>query len=352
MNLTKINKKHSILISLALMTMILFTTKCFAQIETVRQPLGVGYKVDECTLAETKVIHDAFGHLLDVISNFTAFQTCLANAPLIEFSGLRNQVTFTASEGLRKKVLTNVRCYDAPQDVLAEARVNIKGESMLVDRGFLSSGSVRDIAATMAHEIMHNRGYRHKENDFGSQYYSNTVPEQVEACVRTGSPNPSAGTEAVKASSSSFPLGGNAFQHVPTSKCWHPKGGSPLPSNNTYVVLYDGCNEDRLMFRLLADGSIRHSTSGKCLHPKGGSTHPGNNTPLVLYDGCVSDPGGGKRLKFRRLHDGSIQHVHSGKCVHPKGGSTHPGNNTPLVLYDGCVSDPGGGERLKFSLAP
>lgn len=147
-----------------------------------------------------------------------------------------------------------------------------------------------------------------------------------------------------------LPLRTYTIQHVSSGKCWHPEGGSPQPSNGTYVVLHDGCHEGRLMFRFLADGSIQHATSGKCLHPEGGSAYPGNNTRLVFHDGCVSDRGGGERLQFRRLHDGSIQHVPSGKCVHPFRGSAQPDNNTRLVLHDGCASNPGGGERLQFRI--
>merc|ERR1712096_197907 len=33
-----------------------------------------------------------------------------------------------------------------------------------------------------------------------------------------------------------------------SDKCWHPLGGLNNPSEDTQVVIYDGCNEDRLVF--------------------------------------------------------------------------------------------------------
>jgi hypothetical protein len=45
--------------------------------------------------------------------------------------------------------------------------------------------SLEEIAALMAHELMHNRGFVHQAHPFGDPLYSLTVPEQVESCVRT-----------------------------------------------------------------------------------------------------------------------------------------------------------------------
>jgi hypothetical protein len=76
---------------------------------------------------------------------------------------------------------------------LADAAVKIDGAKMRVDTMFVMNNSVQDIAAIMAHELMHNRGFTH--GDFGQDpLYSVTVPEQAAACVRQaftgGSGNP------------------------------------------------------------------------------------------------------------------------------------------------------------------
>ena len=52
--------------------------------------------------------------------------------------------------------------------------------------GSVARGPPLRLAATIAHELAHNFGYRHKSNKFRTRYYGNTVPEQVEACVRNG----------------------------------------------------------------------------------------------------------------------------------------------------------------------
>ncbi len=196
------NDKCSVVIftSLLLISLIAFSINGFADLGEQTYPLGQGYTTEDCSLLEVKKINDAYGILLDIVTTGSVnFQKCLNIAPMIEYSGLRAQVSLDILEALRLQVTTKIQCYNAPQNVLADAPVSISGESMRIDHGFLSSGSARSIAATMAHEIMHNRGYSHKENDFGSKYYSNTVPEQVEACVDGGSPNPTAGPKAIVA---------------------------------------------------------------------------------------------------------------------------------------------------------
>ena len=60
---------------------------------------------------------------------------------------------------------------------------------MKVDDDFISSQSSTRIASVITHELAHNYGYSHKQNDAGSRYYSATVPEQVESCVLRNRPN-------------------------------------------------------------------------------------------------------------------------------------------------------------------
>ncbi len=128
------------------------------------------------------------------------------------------------------------------------------------------------------------------------------------------------------------------IQHS-SGKCLHPFGGASNPTDNTGLVIHEGCDGDRLKFTLTPKGSLKHKTSGKCIHPLGGSANPADGTNLVFYGACDED-----RMRFEFSKDGSLRHISSGKCIHPFGGSSNPSNNTAAVIHSGC-----GESRLQFT---
>jgi hypothetical protein len=71
---------------------------------------------------------------------------------------------------------------------LALGAVNIPELRMWVDPKLIAK-TPPFIAGVMAHEMMHNIGFRHVEHDLGTPGYNLTVPQQVRACVRRGTPN-------------------------------------------------------------------------------------------------------------------------------------------------------------------
>ncbi len=127
----------------------------------------------------------------------------------------------------------------------------------------------------------------------------------------------------IKAPSSTDPF---SLLNNKVGKCVHPKDSNGS-TNNTPLVLWDGCVEDRLDFEMTPAGSLKHKLSGKCVHPAGGTGV--KDAELVLHDGCDED-----RLKFEITPAGAIKHTQSGLCAHNQ--FMGEGNGTKLVLYPGC----------------
>jgi len=71
-------------------------------------------------------------------------------------------------------------------------------------------------------------------------------------------------------------------------------------------------------------GSLRHS-GGKCVHVhQGAYSKPKDDTPLVIYTGCGQD-----RLEFE-FTGGNLQLTKYKMCVGPRRGSTSSGT---VVIY-------------------
>lgn len=203
-----------------------------------------GYVVHDCSDEHEQIIHQAMGALLKVANeNFDSFVSCMANAPLVEVicNGGRDTAWELAAYALVRDFPTQIYCYDAEPSVLAEAYVGISGEELWIDRGFLTNGLPQDIAATIAHEIMHNRGYSHP--DFGQPYYSNTVPEQVEACISTGIPNAA--------------FGPNAWQICTSFDAGDSLAAADMDGNDTPEILVAEDNGGAIAIYTAPDGILR-----------------------------------------------------------------------------------------------
>jgi len=133
-------------------------------------------------------INKAFGILGKRFSkNYGKFKQCMDDAYLVEYQ--RHSGHTIARKFVNAKV-TKVKCTELNKSN-GEAPIDIKKQKMKIDHNFARSQKPKRIASVIAHELAHNLGYGHPgSNDFGGKYYGNTVPEQVEACILNGKPNP------------------------------------------------------------------------------------------------------------------------------------------------------------------
>ena len=67
-------------------------------------------------------------------------------------------------------------------------------------------------------------------------------------------------------------------------------------SNNAYLKLQSDCSSSS-QFKPTAGFSIKHLPTGKCLHPNDGKLRPADGTPVVIYSGCDKE-----RLQFQLVH--------------------------------------------------
>ncbi|KAL5260124.1 hypothetical protein ACHWQZ_G010296 [Mnemiopsis leidyi] len=82
---------------------------------------------------------------------------------------------------------------------------------------------------------------------------------------------------------------GFKIQHS-SGKCWHPLGGSANPPNENKIVIYSGCDEDRLTFRIEAS-MCWEEQSGKKLSKKVGGKLKKLRKLDVAKDMCVETEG-------------------------------------------------------------
>lgn len=166
------------------------------EVRVVQTKLSNGFTLTGCSNLEAQRINSAFGVLLNVVGpGSAAFKNCIQSASLVEFSCPAGQGRDDIFDDFVNTSVTNITCASLAPSVSGDAPVGISGTQLRLDHAFLngtSSGSV--IASVVAHEIMHNRGYSHQQNPFGTTFNPNTVPEQVEQCVLAGFPNSSRGT--------------------------------------------------------------------------------------------------------------------------------------------------------------
>jgi hypothetical protein len=164
-------------------------------IETVSSPLVGDMRYGNCTPDEEEKLQDAVQILVQITgTRFSAgvkypeYEACLASAFFVEngsWSGAQ------IAHLLRMNTMTGIWCWDLPSDTIAQAwEKPFNNEEVYFNKTFLASLSPARIAATIGHELMHNRGFWHSVNNAGSVFYPNTVPEQVEACILNGVPNP------------------------------------------------------------------------------------------------------------------------------------------------------------------
>lgn len=107
-----------------------------------------------------------------------------------------------------------------------------------------------------------------------------------------------------------------------TKSCLQPKGSDRTPVNNTNLVLNNGCDEDRLRFKVKPDGQIQHykpfnknndrDKSEICLHTKAGGI---DGDEIIYMDTCDDNkPGQVNSLRYT-FENGKIKNNKSGLCL-------------------------------------
>ncbi|KZK86300.1 hypothetical protein PsW64_01553 [Pseudovibrio sp. W64] len=145
-------------------------------------------KIRSCSPESKSKIIDAFQEFKFIARRKkNELITCMDKAYLVEHG---RQSPSKIVGYLDRAKITKIKCRNLSGSTNASAhRVYAKRGVFEMDRDFIRDNSPRRIASVMAHETMHNNGLNHRANDFGSIYYKNTVPEQIEACYLTGKPN-------------------------------------------------------------------------------------------------------------------------------------------------------------------
>lgn len=165
-----------------------------------QQAISLGVELDgSCNDVQASTALDAWKYLALDIRNDAGLRSnvtsCIMNAHIVEADcTTQNDRSSILSALLEAEYHWQLECTDLPSGrdvngnpttVFADSHVAIEGAKMRLDRSYLSSGVTKEeLAGTMAHELMHNRGFTHSANPLGSRLYELTVPEQVNACIR------------------------------------------------------------------------------------------------------------------------------------------------------------------------
>ncbi len=131
-------------------------------------------------------IADALRELRGQADQRADLVSCMDDAYLVEHA---RRSPASIVDLLTRARVVKIKCRNLPDANARAHRVYIRKGEMKIDRNFVRGSSRKRIASVIAHETMHNNGLNHDPNDFGTKYYGNTVPEQIEACVVDGKPN-------------------------------------------------------------------------------------------------------------------------------------------------------------------
>ena len=173
----------------------------------------------------------------------------------------------------------------------------------------------------------------------GIQYYIVTTHKQGTGISCEASPGSSRGCK-IKDCAVTWPsYNANPFSIKlrNTNSCLHPNGGSHTPNYNTNLVLYEGCNEDRLRFKVFSDGQIQHYRppntvlGGSCLHPQSGNQAIAKDNDEIVFRNTCDDywPNMAHTLRYT-YENGKIKNTKSELCLKADG----TGNNSTIRLKD------------------
>eukprot|EP00112_Aurelia_sp_Birch-Aquarium-sp1_P011279 Seg2370.3 transcript_id=Seg2370.3/GoldUCD/mRNA.D3Y31 product="High choriolytic enzyme 1" protein_id=Seg2370.3/GoldUCD/D3Y31 len=83
------------------------------------------------------------------------------------------------------------------------------------------------------------------------------------------------------------------LKHIKSGKCVVPES----TRDNALIKLDADCSSNNSRFSQTQKYSAKHITTGKCIHPLGGNLRPRSGTKIVIYRGCDQD-----RLQFKFIY--------------------------------------------------
>eukprot|EP00794_Sanderia_malayensis_P010637 gene10637-11765_t len=86
-----------------------------------------------------------------------------------------------------------------------------------------------------------------------------------------------------------------SLKHTRTGHCVRPEESR----SNSHLTLTTDCSRSDTRFEQTSAFSLKHLSTAKCVHPLGGSINPSEGTFVVIYTGC-----GEKRLQFKIIMSG------------------------------------------------
>ncbi|CAB3992973.1 MAM and LDL-receptor class A domain-containing 2-like [Paramuricea clavata] len=112
-----------------------------------------------------------------------------------------------------------------------------------------------------------------------------------------------------------------------SSKCIHVVEGADIrPKEGYFLVIYTGCGEDRMEFRLWPNGMLMLTKYGMCVKPTGPET---DGVKVGVFNSCNATDTWSWTAK------GSLQYKKK-MCLKPETGGEHPRNHADLVLDSIC----------------
>ena len=83
------------------------------------------------------------------------------------------------------------------------------------------------------------------------------------------------------------------LKHIKSGKCVVPES----TRDNAFIKLDDDCSSSNSRFIQTNKYSAKHIATGKCIHPHGGWLRPKSGTRIVIYRGCDEN-----RLQFKFIY--------------------------------------------------
>jgi hypothetical protein len=131
-----------------------------------------------CSAAEQTKVRSAMTLLMSALQGIK-LNMCLSEAFL---SYTRRTDVDTIAGRLRESMPTQIDC-TTQQGAGITGDIGVNFERLALDHSALQSNTEAEVAATIAHEISHNKGYRHPENGNFDRDYS--VPYVIGNCIHS-----------------------------------------------------------------------------------------------------------------------------------------------------------------------
>ena len=163
------------------------TTDDIDDIGSATQAIRDGQTFVNCSASQEIRLQTAINTLLNMINNsteFSKYKSCLYSGQLRETNSFRIS---SIADRLKECTSLEITCTQLGNSTNGNApHIGCnKDEKINIDHEFALNGDIQEIAAVIAHEIMHNKNFSH----YDTLFYPVSVPEQVEACILHNEPN-------------------------------------------------------------------------------------------------------------------------------------------------------------------